>query len=168
MNMLINILNLIIRSKIKYKKINLIIFLYLSFNFTLTNAQIYDEIKVIGNERLSVETIVMFSGLNIKSEISENDLNISIKNLYKTNFFKNIKIISKDKTLEIYIDENPIIQKIKINGVKNKSILNKFSEVTKKSEKYPFLKNQIIDQNNLLLNIARASGFILQKLIQGN
>ena len=126
--MLINILNLIIRSKIKYKKINLIIFLYLSFNFTLTNAQIYDEIKVIGNERLSVETIVMFSGLNIKSEISENDLNISIKNLYKTNYFKNIKMISKDKTLEIYIDENPIIQKIKINGVKNKSILNKFSE----------------------------------------
>ena len=45
-------------------------------------------------------------------------------------------MISKDKTLEIYIDENPIIQKIKINGVKNKSILNKFSEVTKKSEKY--------------------------------
>ena len=64
--MLINILNLIIRSKIKYKKINLIIFLYLSFNFSLTNAQIYDEIKVIGNERLSVETILMFSGLNIK------------------------------------------------------------------------------------------------------
>ena len=96
--MLINILNLIIRSKIKYKKINLIIFLYLSFNFTLTNAQIYDEIKVIGNERLSVETILMFSGLNIK--ISENDLNISIKNLYKTNYFKNIKMISKDKTLK--------------------------------------------------------------------
>ena len=36
------------------------------FNFTLTNAQIYDKIKVIENERLSVETIVMFSGLNIK------------------------------------------------------------------------------------------------------
>ena len=44
--------------------------------------------------------------------------------------------------------------------------MNKFSD-NKKSEKYPFLKNQIIDQKNQLLNIARASGFYFAKIDTG-
>ena len=39
-----------------------------------------NQINVIGNERLSVETIIMFSGLNLKEEINSDKLNISLKN----------------------------------------------------------------------------------------
>ena len=101
----------------------------------------------------------MFSGLTIGQNITNKELNTSIKNLYKTNYFKDIKIKANNKTLEISVIENPIIQSIKINGIKNKSILKEILEVTKKNEKYPFLKNKILEQNNLLLNIVRASGF---------
>ena len=143
----------------KFKIKRFIVFIYLLFAFEIVNAEIYDEIRVNGNERLSVETIIMFSGLTIGQDITNKELNISIKNLYKTNYFKDIKIKANNKTLEISIIENPIIQSIKINGIKNKSILNEILEVTKKNEKYPFLKNKILEQNNLLLNIVRASGF---------
>ena len=144
-------------TKFKIKKF--IVFIYLLFTFEIVNAEIYDEIRVEGNERLSVETIIMFSGLTIGQNITNKELNTSIKNLYKTNYFKDIKIKANNKTLEISVIENPIIQSIKINGIKNKSILKEILEVTKKNEKYPFLKNKILEQNNLLLNIVRASGF---------
>ena len=118
----------------------------------------------MGNERLSVETVKMFSGLNLSDDLTINDLNLSIKKLYKTNYFKDIKINTDNKVIQIKIIENPIIQSININGVKNKSILSKLIDITKKSEKYPYLKNNILDQNNLLLNIVRASGFYFAKI----
>ncbi len=148
----------------KIRKIYFIIFAYVMLFATSVTAQIYNEIKVSGNERLSVETVIMFSGLNIKEEISIKDLNLSIKNLYKTNYFKDIKILTEKKIIEISIIENPIVQTIKINGIKRKSILEEINKITKKSEKYPFLKNKIIEQNTLLLNIVRASGFYFAEI----
>ena len=148
----------------KLKKICFFILLFFFINNPLVNATIYEEIQVEGNNRLSVETIIMFTGLNIAAEINSNDLNNSIKKLYKTNYFKDIKITTKDKTIKITIIENPIIQSIRIEGVKNKTLLKSLNEVTKKSEKYPFLKNNVIEQNNLLLNMIRATGFYFAEL----
>ena len=143
----------------KLKKLIFIIFLSLLINTTPAFTKIYKNLKIIGNERLSVETIIMFSELSIKNDISKYDLNKSIKKLYKTNYFEDIKIFSENDILIISIKENPIIQSIQINGVNNKSILEELQKITKKNEKYPYLKNKIIEQNNLLLNIIRTSGF---------
>ena len=145
--------------KLKFK---VLICLLLSISYS--NAQIYEEIRVNGNERLSVETIIMFSGLKIGEDIKNKDINLSIKKLYETNYFKDIKIFTDKKIIEISIIENPIIQSIKINGIKNKSILTQVTDVTKKSEKYPYLKSKILEQNNLLLNIVRASGFYFSEI----
>ena len=77
-------------------------------------AEIYKEIKVSGNKRLSVETIIMFSELNTGINLESNDLNLAIKKLYETDYFKDIKIIIQKDKLEIKIVENPIIQTIKL------------------------------------------------------
>ena len=145
--------------KLKFKAL-----ICLLLSISSSNAQIYQEIRVNGNERLSVETIIMFSGLKIGEDIKNKDINLSIKKLYETNYFKDIKILTDKKKIEISIIENPIIQSIKINGVKNKSILTQLTDVTKKSEKYPYLKSKILEQNNLLLNIVRASGFYFSEI----
>ena len=155
---------MILFKKMKYflKKISgIFLAISISILFTITNAkaEIYDEIIVKGNDRLSVETIIMFSGLKIKSDINDDKLNISLKNLYKTNYFRDVKIYSEKKTLIIDVDENPIIQSIKIEGIKNKTILKQLLNITKKNEKYPFLKNKVIEQKNLLLNIVRTTGY---------
>ena len=145
--------------KIKKKYIFFIFCIQLLLLFDTAYAKKYSEIKILGNERLSLETIIMFSGLNLEREIEKKDLNDAIKKLYKTNYFKIIKITTKNDIIQIDIQENPIIQSIKINGVKNKSINNKLLEITKKSEKYPFLQQNIKKQKNLLLNVIRGSGF---------
>ena len=150
---MINLIEKMIKNLIK------IFFIYLLVCFSTLRAEIYDEIKVVGNKRLSVETILMFSGIETGMDLNSNDLNIAIKKLYETDYFKNIEIKIKNNQLEIIIVENPIIQSISIKGIKNKRIVRELKEITKKSEKYPFLKNSVSDQKNLLLNIIRSSGF---------
>ena len=149
--------------KLKKKRFFFIfIFLYLSFSNAISD--VYDEIKVNGNDRISPETIIMFSGLKINEDIDIEQLNDSIKNLYKTDYFKNVEISTNQNTINIYVNENPIIQSITIVGIKNKEILKQLSEITKKSEKYPYLINRVKDQRDLLFNIVRNYGFYFAKL----
>ncbi len=146
------------------KKIKFFLIIIFLLSLKVVNAEIYEEIKVEGNERLSAETVIMFSGLKIDADIEKDELNSSIKKLYQTDYFKNITIETADSIITIKINENPIIQTIKINGVKNKSILEKLTDATKKSEKYPYLKNNIIDQKNFLLNTVRSAGFYFAEI----
>ncbi len=145
-------------------KFYLFLFVYLFTNISFSHAKIYNEIIITGNKRLSVETILMFSGLKTNTDLTENDLNLSIKELYKTDYFKDIQMQKKNNVLQIKITENPIIQNIYIKGIKNKSIIKEIEDVTKKTEKYPFLINKIQDQKNLLINIIRSNGFYFSDL----
>ncbi len=145
-------------------KLSIFLLIYLFTGITFLKAEIYEVISVTGNKRLSVETILMFSGLETGKDLNNNDLNIAIKKLYKTDYFKNIEIEIIDNKLEIKILENPIIQTIDINGIKNKRIIRQLKEITKKSEKYPFLINNVQDQKNLLLNITRSNGFYFSEV----
>ena len=146
------------------KKIFFFIFIFLYLSFSNAISDVYDEIKVNGNDRISPETIIMFSGLKINEDIDIEQLNDSIKNLYKTDYFKNVEISTNQNTINIYVNENPIIQSITIVGIKNKEILKQLSEITKKSEKYPYLINRVKDQRDLLFNIVRNYGFYFAKL----
>ncbi len=141
------------------KKFYLAVFLIFFSIISIAKSEIYNEIIVEGNQRLSIETVIIFSGLDINTEVNNDDLNKSIKNLYETNYFKDIKLIIEGNKIKIKIIENPIIQSISIKNVKNKSLLKQLNQIVKKSEKYPFLKDKIQDQKNLLLNMVRSGGF---------
>ena len=147
-----------------YYNIIINIFFIFLININFAYSENFKKIKVIGNDRLSKETIIMFSGVDINNDIQIKDLNIAIKKLYSTDYFKDIKINTNDETLEILVDENPIIQSIKISGIENKEISRKFNEITKKIEKYPFLINKITEQKNLLINILRSNGFYFAEI----
>ena len=80
----------------KTKKIIFLIIFYFFTNYTYLNANIIEEIRVKGNQRLSVETIIMFSGLKVGDEIEKEVLNESMKNLFKTDYFRDIEISTLD------------------------------------------------------------------------
>ena len=81
-----------------------------------------DNIEVSGNKRISKETIVVLSGINQNDNILDYNLNESLKKLYETDFFKDIKFSINDSVLNISVIENPIIEKINIKGIKKKSL----------------------------------------------
>ena len=83
------------------------------------NADIINQIKINGNERIADETILMFSKINVGDDVDENDLNDLLKNLYDTTFFKNVSVSLDNKILKIFVEENPIIESILYNGIKS-------------------------------------------------
>ena len=124
-----------------------------------TYADQLTKIEIYGNDRLADETIKLFSNLNVGDNINSSSINNTFKNLFQTNYFKDLKINFKNGVLKITVIENPIIQLIKINGVKNKSLLKELEKITRKSEKYPFIETDIIKQKTKLNNIVRRNGF---------
>ena len=95
------------------------------FCFFLKNsfAEIVKKIEIIGNDRVSSETILMFASVKENQNLSMQDLNdITIK-LYDTNFFENIDISLNNQKLIIKVIENPVIGDIKFEGIKSKSLL---------------------------------------------
>ena len=110
-------------------------------SFFVTNmsvAEIVKKIEIIGNDRIPSETIKMFSSIDINDDLSSNDINNVIINLYETNFFKNIEIKFVDNNLKIYVLENPIISDIKITGLKAKKLQESVKNVLSLREKSSF------------------------------
>ncbi len=109
-------------SKLTYKIILFIIFFTLVLSSWL-RAEIIDKINITGNERISKETIKMFSGVSIQDDLFESDLNGILKKLYNTNFFDLVSVKIKNRVLIIEVKENPIIQNINYEGIKSSEIL---------------------------------------------
>ena len=144
-------------------KIFLIIFFYLILQINL-KAEIIKDFLINGNDRVADETIIIFSNLNIGDEVTQQNLNDTLKELYQTNYFENISINFKDGIVNINVKENPIIQSVIINGVEKDSMLEKIKTITSKVEKYPFVESEINDQINLLKNILKSYGYYFVKL----
>ena len=112
------------------------IFIIFFFLLSLVKAETLRKIEISGNKRISDQTIIMFSDLNIGDNANNDTLNEALKNLYYTDYFKEISIALDKGLLKIKVEENPIIQSVLINGIKSTRINEKIREVTLKIEKY--------------------------------
>ncbi len=106
-----------------FYKINLFFFIFLFLLIAGSKAEIIEKIDVSGNQRISIETIKMFSGVSVNDNVSEKDLNEILKKLYNTNFFDLVSVKIDNKKLFIKVKENPIIQNIIFEGIKSSTIL---------------------------------------------
>ena len=139
-----------------------LLFFVFSSNFLLA-----DEIKKIlidGNKRITDDTIIVFSGIKIGSQVNSDVLNKIVKNLYETNFFNDIKINYNKGILNLKVSENPIIQSVIFNGVKNKRILNTLEENILLKEKNSFFETYIKDDEDKITNILRTNGYYFAKV----
>ena len=114
----------------------LIIIFFTLFNQPILLAQEIKKILINGNNRVSDETVIMFSDLKIGDPISQERLNNALKQLYFTNYFSKVTINNVKGNINILVEENPIIQKVVINGIKDKNILENLNNITIKVEKF--------------------------------
>ena len=141
----------------------LLISIYLIIKTSLSFAEIVNDIMVTGNERVSKETIINFSELNKGDDVSSSDLNKSLKSLYDTNFFEDVKVEINNNLLKIKVKEYPIIQEI-INGIKRKKTIEQLKDQISLKDKNPFNKSLIKSDQNKILNIFKQSGFYFAKV----
>ena len=142
----------------KFNIILLILFL-ICFNFKTTNADNVEKIEVLGNERISKETVILFSEIQINENVNENKLNKTLKNLYNTNFFKNVSLDFKENILKIYVSEYPIIENIEYNGVKSNKILDILKADALIKSRYSFNEVILIKEKKRLKKILKDLGY---------
>ena len=128
----------------------IIILVYFCF-CTHVNSEIIKSIEIVGNERISDETILMFSDIQIDDKVDNENLNTILKNLYDTNFFDNVSV-SVDKTiLKIKVNESPIVDKIVYTGIKSKTMMDELSKILKLKSRSSFNDYDLsFDRNNIL------------------
>ena len=141
----------------------LFFFLLISFN-TFLKAEIVSKIIVEGNNRISPETIKMFSGVSEKDDLSESDLNQVLKNLYDSNFFELVSVKLENNTLIISVKENPIIQNINYEGIKSTDLLSDLKKNVVLKSRSSF--NEILlkkDKNNII-NFLKNLGYYFSEI----
>ena len=138
-----------------------IFFLTLVFflNFSFSNAEKVKIIEINGNERVSSETIKVFSKVKIGNDLNDDTLDKIIKNLYSTNFFKNISIGFIEGKLSINVIENPLVKNVEINGVKNKDLNKAISDQLSIKEKNSYVEEIVINDLEKTSNFLKLSGY---------
>jgi len=127
----------------KNLKFKLILIFFLSIS-PLFADQI-KQIEIYGNDRVSDETILMFSRVDVNDDVDDQKLNDILKDLYNSNFFENVSVKFFDQKLQIEVVEFPIIQNIEYKGIKaekiRKPVLSQLSLKNRSSYDEILLKN---------------------------
>jgi outer membrane protein insertion porin family len=122
-------------------------------------SEIIENIEINGNQRISNDTIKLFSNIDIGDEINKEDVNRILKNLYETNFFANVSVKFLNKILSISVSEHPIIQKVIYEGIKSKSLLGKIEENKLIREKSSFNEFILSNEEKRILSVLRNLGY---------
>ena len=139
-----------------FLKIFFLISIFLTVNaFSKT----LNKIEVLGNDRISDETIKLFISVNISDDIDDDKLNKILKDLYETNFFKNVSLKFDNQILFIKVLENPIIENIIYNGIKSNRILDIIKKETNIKPRSSYNENIIKKEKIKIENILKKLGY---------
>ena len=127
--------------------------------FSVVKAEFVNNIVVNGNERVSSETIILLGDVEKDKEYTDTILNNIINELYKTNFFSDIKLEILNGTLHIEVTENKIIQTIEINGIKTNKIKDLIKERITLKNKSPYNKFFVSKDLNIIKNSLKSIGY---------
>ena len=141
-------------------KIIVIFFFFLSF----VNAETLKKFEISGNKRISDQTIIIFSEIKINEEITKTKLDEVIKRLYKTSFFRDINLSFENQTLFLKVEENPIIEKLEITGIKKQSLVEFIKNKLQLAEMKSFDQNLLSSDINLIYNILKTNGYYFAKI----
>ena len=144
----------------KIIKINL----FLIFLTTFVFAEIINKVQITGNKRISNETIFVYGNIELNKDYTSIELNSILKNLYSTNFFKDIDISIESSVLYLTVEENPIIESLSINGIKKKELTKLLLEKVSLKERNSFIDSLFLKDINLLTNIIKQFGYYFVKI----
>ena len=140
------------------------IILAISLSFMSVKSEIVKNIEILGNERVSNETILMFSDVNINDDLTENRINSILKSLYETNFFKDVSVSFNLSKLSITVIENPIIQSIIYNGIKSDTLKEKILKNVKLKSRSSYNEVVLARDENTILSSLKELGYYFSKV----
>ena len=114
-----------------HNKLVLLVFIFILNFISFSNAEIINDIKITGNERIPDETVKMFTGVKVGENINENKLNDILKSIYESDFFSDVKVSIENNVLKIFVKESYLVENINITGPKAERIIEQLRNVLK-------------------------------------
>jgi len=140
-------------------------FVFLAFAFSSANAEILKKLEIIGNSRISNETIKVYGEIKINKDYSDDDLNTVIKRLYDTRFFSNISINFSNGVLKINVKENPIIDSIIIEGEEAEKYKKAIFKMLLLREKGSYIESDINQDVQIIKNFYKSLGYYTAEVV---
>jgi outer membrane protein insertion porin family len=135
--------------------------IFLTFSSYSAN---YEKIIINGNERISNETILVFSEIQDNKALDENSINEILKKLYKSGFFKDVTVKIQNNNLIIEVLENPIIQTVFIEGIKRKKTEESLYEILSLKNRSSYSSNLIKKDEAAILSFLKNDGYYFSKV----
>ena len=123
------------------------------------SAEVIQKLEVEGNDRISIETIRVYGEISTGKDYTAFEVDKILKDLYKTNFFEDIKIDLSNGVLKIIVKEYPVINYIDLQGEKSSERKKKILEQLNLKSKESFIENKLAEDVNLLKKIYASVGY---------
>ena len=140
-----------------------VIILVLAFN-SQASSNIIEKFNIEGNQRISDNTIILFTEVNVGEKITNDDLNIILNNLYNTKYFNDISLSLENNILNIFVEEFPVIQKINYNGIESNKILENITANRLLKDKSPYNLFALNKEQERILNQIKELGYYNAKI----
>ena len=137
---------------------------FLFFINTHSYSEIINKVEIVGNDRVSKETIMVYGDISLKSDYKSEDLNEILKKLYETNFFNDIKLSINNGILEIAVKEYPIINSIVVEGEPKDERVEQLLETIASKKNSPFIKSILSEDIETIKKIYLSLGFNFTKV----
>jgi outer membrane protein insertion porin family len=122
-----------------------------------SDATVINQIDVVGAQRIDPETILAYTPVNLGDTVTPSDLNNVLTDLFATELFNDIDLEIDGEKLIITVDENPIINRISIEG---NDILDddRLLEFLNVQPRHVFTEKLALESKATLIEIYRQAG----------
>ena len=145
------------------KKIFFLMIIFFSISST-SYSEIVKDIRVEGNNRVSDKSIKMFSNINIGDDVDQNELNKILKDVYNSNFFKNVKVTLKDNILTIFVEESSLVENVTIKGPKTKTLIGDLEKILKVKSRTSYNEILFLQDKKNITEALKQKGYFFSKI----
>ena len=130
--------------------------------FCASNENRIDAIKILGNQRIDVETVIAYSKVNVGDAYDEELGNQILKDLFNTNLFSNLEIFFDNNLLQIATKINDKFSKIYGNNkIKDEDLLIEISL----KERSVYSRSKVKKDIERMLSIYQRSGRLSTEIV---
>ena len=145
------------------KKIFFLVIIFFSIS-SVSFSEIVKDIKVKGNERVSDKSIEMFSNINIGDDVDQDQLNQILKNVYDSNFFKDVKVSLKDNILTIFVEESSLVENVTIKGPKSKTLISDLKKNLRVKSRTSYNEILFLEDKKNITEALKQKGYFFSKV----
>ena len=145
------------------KKTFFSLIIFFSF-FSASFAEVVKDIQINGNTRVSDKSIEMFSNIKIGDDVDEDNLNKILKDIYETNFFKNVKVTLEENILIISVEENSLVENVIIKGLKSKTLTKELKKNLKVKSRSSYNEVLLLEDKKNITKTLKQRGYFFSKI----